>query len=130
STKIALFAPTFRGNGQLTAHYDVDSVPWEALAKDLGHDWAVMVKMHPFVAPLDASRPHITGVIDVTRERELTELMMAADVLITDYSSAIFEYALLERPIVFFCPDLDEYTANRDFYYSFSDYVIGPLVRD
>ncbi len=128
--KIALFAPTFRGNGQLTATYDVDSVPWERLAADLGDDWVVMVKMHPFVAPLEVQRPHVTGVVDVSGERELNDLLMAADVLITDYSSAIFEFSLLRRPIVFFCPDLEEYTAARDFYYPFDDYVTGPLVAD
>src|SRR5690606_24242234 len=69
--RIALFAPTFRGNGQLTATYDVDSVPWERLAADLGDDWVVMVKMHPFVAPLEVQRPHVTGVVDVSGEREL-----------------------------------------------------------
>nr|WP_206686544.1 CDP-glycerol glycerophosphotransferase family protein [Microbacterium invictum] len=129
STRIALFAPTFRGNGQLTATYDVDSVPWESLAADLGDDWVVLVKLHPFVTPLHVQRPDITGVIDVSQERELNELLMAADVLITDYSSAIFEYALLDRPIVFYCPDLDEYTATRDFYYPLDDYITGPLVK-
>ncbi len=128
--KIALFAPTFRGDGQLTATFDVDSVPWEQLAADLGDEWAVLVKMHPFVKPLDVQRPDVVGVVDVTRDREMTELMMAADVLVTDYSSAIFEYALLQRPIVFFCPDLAEYTARRDFYRPFETYVTGPLVTD
>lgn len=130
SQKIALFAPTFRGNGQLTATYDVDAVPWEKLAADLGDEWVVMVKMHPFVTPLEVQRPHVTGVLDVSGERELNELLMAADVLVTDYSSAIFEYSLLRRPIVFFCPDLEEYTAARDFYYPFEAYVTGPLVRE
>ena len=128
--RIALFAPTFRGNGQLTATYDVDGVPWEQLAADLGDDWVVMVKMHPFVRPLEVQRPNVTGVLDVSSERELNDLLMAADVLITDYSSAIFEYSLLRRPVVFFCPDLAEYTAARDFYYPFPDYVMGPLVTD
>lgn len=128
--RIAVFAPTFRGDGQLSATFDVDSVPWERLAEDLGEDWTVLVKMHPFVTPLAVSRPGLRGVIDVSADRELTELLMAADVLVTDYSSAIFEFALLHRPIVFFCPDLEEYTASRDFYRPFSQYVTGPLVTD
>ena len=128
--KVALFAPTFRGNGQLTATYDVDAVPWERLAAQLGDEWVVMVKMHPFVPPLEVQRPRLTGIVDASAERELNDLLMAADVLITDYSSAIFEYSLLQRPVVFFCPDLEEYTAARDFYSPFTDYVTGPLVTD
>lgn len=128
--RIALFAPTFRGEGQLTAHFDYDSVDWDRLASDLGDDWVVLVKMHPFVRALRIARPGIRSVVDVSDDREITELMMAADVLVTDYSSAIFEYALLRRPIVFFCPDLEQYTADRDFYHPFADYVMGPLVRD
>jgi CDP-glycerol glycerophosphotransferase (TagB/SpsB family) len=126
--RMVVFAPTFRGHGMRTAHYDVDLVDWEALAKDLAPEWALVVKMHPFVRPLAESRPGLRGVTDVTQVREMTELMMAADVLVTDYSSAIFEFALLRRPIVFFAPDIEEYTASRDFYRPFSRYVIGPLV--
>ena len=129
-TRIVLYAPTFRGNGQVTATFDYDSVDWGALVSGLGDEWVVMVKMHPFVTPLAAARPHVTGVIDVTADREITQLLMAADVLVTDYSSTIFEYALLRRPIVFFCPDLEDYTASRDFYYPFEKYITGPLVTD
>jgi CDP-glycerol glycerophosphotransferase (TagB/SpsB family) len=128
--RLVLFAPTFRGHGARTAHYPPDAVDWEALARDLAPEWALAVKMHPLVAPLTVTRPDVRGVIDVTAEREMTELMMAADVLVTDYSSAIFEFALLRRPIVFFAPDLPEYTASRDFYRPFSRYLIGPVVTD
>jgi len=128
--RIVLYAPTFRGNGQVTATFDYETVDWEGLVRDLGDDWVVMVKMHPFVKPLTVARPDVTGIIDVTADREITQLLMAADVLVTDYSSTIFEYALLKRPIVFFCPDLEEYTASRDFYYPFGKYITGPLVTD
>ncbi len=127
-TKIVLIAPTFRGVGQLVAYYDYDNIDWSHFATQLGDDWVVLVRMHPFVQPLSYARPQVSGVIDVSHDREITELLMSADVLVTDYSSTIFEFALLRRPIVFFCPDLEQYTADRDFYYPFEDYIVGPLV--
>ena len=60
----------------------------------------------------------------------MNDLLAAADVLVTDYSSVIFEFALLRRPVVFFTPDLDEYAASRAFYRPFEEYAIGPVVRD
>jgi len=128
--RIALYAPTFRGNGQHTATFDYECIDWDRLVRELGDGWVVMVKMHPFVRSLSAARPDIKGVIDVTTDREITQLLMAADVLITDYSSSIFEFALLRRPVVFFCPDLEQYTADRDFYYPFERYVTGAVVTD
>ncbi|MFI8631143.1 CDP-glycerol glycerophosphotransferase family protein [Microbacterium sp. NPDC077663] len=128
--RLAVFAPTFRGNGQLSAHYDVDWVPWLELIEELGEEWVVLVKLHPFVARATAGIPSHERILDVSAERELNELLMAADVLVTDYSSAIFEFSLLGRPMVFFCPDVEVYAAERSFYHPFEDYLAGPLVTD
>jgi CDP-glycerol glycerophosphotransferase (TagB/SpsB family) len=128
-SKLALFAPTFRGNGERTAHYDTSWVDWAGLVRDLGTEWTLAVKMHPFVGPL-APQVRVSGLIDVTAEREMTELLIAADAVVTDYSSSIFEAGLLRRPIVFFVPDLAEYTASRDFYRPFERYLVGPVVTE
>jgi CDP-ribitol ribitolphosphotransferase len=53
--------------------------------------------------------------------------MFVADVLVTDYSSAIFEYSLLERPMAFFAPDLDAYERERGFYVDYRGWVPGPV---
>ena len=50
--------------------------------------------------------------------------------LITDYSSVIFEYALLNKPIIFYIPDYDEYKESRDFYYDFSEYLYGEKCKN
>ena len=56
--------------------------------------------------------------------------MCAADLLISDYSSLIFEYALLERPMVFFAYDLDTYDEERGFYQPYRSFVPGPIAAN
>ena len=60
----------------------------------------------------------------------MNELMLVADVLVTDYSSAIFEYALLGRPIVFFAPDHAAYERERGFYFDFATGAPGPIFEE
>ena len=87
--------------------------------------------MHPFVK----SRPEIPErwadrIFDLGDYPEFNYLLLVTDLLITDYSSAIFEYALLRRPIIFYTPDLAEYWQDRGFYYDFAEYTYGPQVSD
>ena len=58
-------------------------------------------------------------------EFELMEALASADVLITDYSSIIFEYSLLSHPMLFYVPDMDSYVEERGFYYGYEDFVPG-----
>lgn len=120
-----LFAPTFRGNGQLTARASPDA-DWGTVASLLGHGWRVGVRQHPFVTPQELP----AATVDATAIGDMNELLMATDVLVTDYSSSIFEYALLRRPMVLFVPDLDDYTSARSFYRPFDDYAVGPVVTE
>lgn len=122
--RFVLFAPTFRGNGQRSA-VPAPSADWASIAGALGSGWRVGVREHPFVR---APQPP-EGVIDASAP-DMNDLLLATDVLITDYSSSIFEFALLRRPIVLFVPDLDEYTAARAFYRPFEDYAVGAVVTD
>jgi CDP-glycerol glycerophosphotransferase (TagB/SpsB family) len=124
--RVVLFAPTFRGNGQKSATYDFELIDWQKLGDAIGEDAAVLVKMHPFVRKYPeelAANPAFTNVSD---NREINDLLFAADLLVTDYSSVIFEYALLRRPTIFHVPDLAEFQSSRDFYYPFEDYLFGP----
>lgn len=123
--RFVLYAPTFRGNGQLSAQ-EAPEADWSGITDALGPGWRVGVRQHPFVRT--GMLP--AGVIDAATEPEMNDLLMATDVLVTDYSSSIFEYALLRRPMVFFVPDLEQYEGDRSFYRPFDQYVIGPVVRD
>jgi CDP-glycerol glycerophosphotransferase len=59
---------------------------------------------------------------------DVTSLLLLADALVTDYSSLMFDYALLDRPMVFFTPDLEEYTRTRGTYFDLRKEAPGPVV--
>lgn len=123
--RLVVFAPTFRGNGQRTAE-GAPAVDWAAVAGDLGPGWRIGVREHPFVT----GGPLAPGIIDASAVDEMNDLLMATDVLITDYSSSIFEFAMLRRPIILYVPDLDDYASARSFYHPFDHYAVGPVVAD
>ncbi|MEV6124485.1 CDP-glycerol glycerophosphotransferase family protein [Streptomyces sp. NPDC052077] len=89
------------------------------LATELGPDATVLVRGHYFYG----GSPHIaelrrTGrVLDVSGHARVEELYLAADALITDYSSAMFDYAVLDRPVISYVPDWDVYSAVRGTYF-------------
>ena len=129
--KVLLFAPTFRGNGQVTAYYEIDKLDINALKRTLGDEWAVLIKLHPFCN----ERFEIDGefkdtVIDLSDEDELNDLLFITDLLVTDYSSCVFEASLLNIPMVFYVFDLEEYIRDRDFYYEFESFAPGKIVKE
>ncbi len=129
---VILFAPTFRGNGAKSATYDFERIDVDAL-----HDLCVeldavcIVRMHPFVRETlvvpDAFRDRI---LDGNRHPiDVNDLLFAVDLLVTDYSSIIFEFSTLDRPMLFYVYDLDDYAAARDTYEPFETFVPGRIVR-
>ena len=125
--KVVLFAPTFRGNGIRTAHYDYSWLSFAELEKQLGSDYMVIIKLHPFIKERPAEKLDSDFYLDLSDEREINDLLFVTDVLVTDYSSVIFEASLLGIRTVFYVPDFEEYVASRDFYYPFSDYTYGDV---
>lgn len=129
---VILFAPTFRGHGPRDAWYDYDQVDWGGLhAVATASDAVVIVKMHPFVAdPPPIPEPLRDRLIDGSRASiDVNDLLFAVDLLITDYSSIVFEFSTLLRPMLFFAYDLEEYVASRDFYVPFTEFVPGRIAR-
>jgi CDP-ribitol ribitolphosphotransferase len=123
--RVLLYAPTFRGDSTTQAR-DPQGLDIEALRKSLGDDHVLLVRSHPFVRRGKPRTPD-PFVIDVSDYPEMNELMLVADVLVTDYSSAIFEFALLGRPIAFFAPDHAAYERERGFYFDFGTGAPGPI---
>ncbi|MET8012344.1 CDP-glycerol glycerophosphotransferase family protein [Streptomyces sp. NPDC005271] len=110
-----LYAPTLRDYQKgFTPRLDL-----ERLSRALGPETTLLVRAHYSYRP-DAGLARLQEaglVIDVSRHRSVEELCLAADALITDYSSVMFDYAVLDRPIVIYADDWDTYRASRGVYF-------------
>jgi CDP-glycerol glycerophosphotransferase len=126
--RILLFAPTYRSPEEATEAYT--PLDLELLAEALGDEWYVLLRDHYFSKPagIEPGLRYFAG--DVTMAPDLTTLMLASDALLTDFSSVMFDYALLRRPMLFYAPDIDYYN-NVDplTYFDLPDVVPGPVVR-
>jgi CDP-glycerol glycerophosphotransferase (TagB/SpsB family) len=88
----------------------------------------VLLKLHPFIrSGVEVPESLRSFAIDASREPDINELMLVADVLVSDYSSVIYEYALLGRPILFLAPDEGAYDRERGFYFDFRRDAPGPI---
>ena len=114
--KVVVWAPTFRGNaGNPTAA----ALDLEKLKQDLGDGYLVIASLHP----------HMAGRFRIESSPLATdELFPAADIMIADYSSVIFEYLLFDRPLILYTQDYEEYAARRGFYMDYSE-IPGRQVR-
>lgn len=110
--KIILYAPTYR---KTSIPVELDS---DILLSHMGTEWYLMSRYHRYQD--ESMRIHVKGdrVIDVMEYPDMQELLCAADMLITDYSSCVWDYAFLKRPCFLFVPDKEEYMNNTGFYVS------------
>lgn len=126
--KALLYAPTHRDyEASWTPRLDL-----ERLARTLGEEFVLLVRGHYFydrgLSPLE--KLHRRGlIIDVSRYESIEELALASDGLITDYSSVMFDYANLDRPIVVFADDWETYAVTRGVYFDIGEHRPGPVVR-
>jgi teichoic acid ribitol-phosphate primase len=125
--RVVLYAPTFRGDSVTDAHA-TDDLDLTILKDVLGDDHVVLVRLHPFVRARTPIGPDLAGfAIDASDHPDINELMLVSDVLVTDYSSAIYEFSLLGRPMAFFAPDYEAYEQERGFYFDYRTGVPGPI---
>lgn len=127
--KIILYAPTFRGNN-IKASYMENKLNTEKMREELGDEYALVIKQHPLTAKAFKIKGQDDFVFDASKNTEIETALCAADMVISDYSSLIFEYALLERPMIFFAYDLEAYDDARSFYFDYETFVPGNIVRD
>ena len=122
--KTLLYTPTFRDNQhEIGVGYTYENeLDFTALRQEIGDEYVVLFRAHYFVASSFDFAAHKGFVYDVSGVEDIAQLYMAADMLITDYSSVFFDYMILERPILFYMYDLEKYQNEiRGFYLSLDE---------
>lgn len=122
--KVVLYAPTFREND-----FNLEKIDLKIKELCRLKGVRVILRLHPEVKNRIDISDYDNTVIDGNTYTDIYLLYMAADILITDYSSVSIEYALLRRPILFYMYDLEEYKSERNFYFDYLDHLAGPVIK-
>ena len=118
NSKIVLYAPTFRADMKL----DYYTINWDKLIKNiqkmLGSEVEILVRLHPNMSSIKNVEllTNYDHVHNITSYPDITEFLLAADIMISDYTSAMFDFVLLDKPCFIYAPDKIEY--DRGFYIS------------
>lgn len=130
--KIILYAPTFRDDqttGKSKFSFDIN-MDLNRMRKKLGDEYIILLRMHVVISnKLNIDEELKDFVINVSNYHDIQELLLITDVLITDYSSVMFDFANTDKPMIFFTYDLENYQNKlRGFYMNFKEEAPGPLV--
>ena len=126
--KVILFAPTYRGTNKANAHYPYELIDFEQLYKLCGDEYVVLFKMHPWVASeVPIADKYRDRFVDVGRYPNINDLFYITELLITDYSSNIFEYSLMKKPMLFFAFDKIQYSFSRGFHRAYEQSAPGKV---
>lgn len=131
--KVVLYAPTWRDDYYISKGKYKFNVPFdvENLSEVLGADTVFIFRAHYLVAD---SLQHVTNypnIYNFSKDIDISELYLIADLLVTDYSSVFFDYANLKRPMLFYAYDIEHYRDNlRGFYFDIESEAPGPVIKD
>jgi len=128
---IILYAPTFRGDTIDQGNFDLH-MNYKMLKEALADNYVMINKFHPLTRNVNGELEKDGDggfAYDITSLLPIEKALAAADVVITDYSSIIFEYSLFNKPMIFFAYDLEEYFVQRNFYYDYETFVPGPIAK-
>lgn len=130
--KIILYAPTWRDNQhQSGVGYTYKTeVDFDKLRDELGDEYVILFRAHYLVANSFDFDKYQGFVYDVSKYDDINHLYLAADVLITDYSSVFFDYAILEKPMIFYMYDLEDYRDNLRGFYIGLDELPGEIAEN
>ena len=125
-----LYAPTWRDDDRFGDGPDFRlALDLRRFAERLGAGHTLLLRLH-YLVPDALQGLDVPGVVDVSRHPDINDLYLAADVLVTDYSSAMFDFAVTGKPIVSFVYDLERYRdVLRGFYFDLDGIAPGPVLR-
>lgn len=112
-TKLVLYAPTFRKAGEAVACFPETDAVIAACKEQFGGNFKLLARSHYLLAEASPAANHC---LDASGYADMQELLCAADVLISDYSSCIWDFSLTGKPCFLYAPDLSTYRTDRDFY--------------
>lgn len=125
--KVLLYAPTYReeqlGRSGITLPLNLAD-----LHNQLGEDYVLLLRLHPALNQ-QFKNPFPDFVINVSEYDSIETLLVGTDILISDYSSIPFEFALLNKPMIFYVPDFDNYAKTRGIIEDYETVVPGPVVK-
>ncbi|MBF2560017.1 CDP-glycerol glycerophosphotransferase family protein [Listeria welshimeri] len=125
--KVITYAPTFRGNSEERKSFQLE-LDLREMKKSLGEEYVVVIKLHPLVSVETQVPEDLADFVLDFSGIEMNDVLIVTDILITDYSSVIYDYSILNRPIIFYAYDLDAYSLERNFYQDYLKFVPGPVV--
>lgn len=126
--KVMLFAPTYRGKNKKTAYYPYELIDFGKLYELCGEEYVVLFKMHPWVSQeVPIPEEYKDKFADVNKYPNINDLFYITDLLITDYSSNIFEYSLMRKPMMFFAFDKVQYSFSRGFHRPYEESAPGKV---
>lgn len=117
--KVILFAPTFRGSNHPDAHYPYEIMDFDRLYDLCGDEYVMLFKMHPWISDPAPIEKYSDKFLDVTSYPDINNLFYITDLLITDYSSCIYEFSLMRKPMLFFAFDEMQYSISRGFHHDY-----------
>lgn len=125
--KLILYAPTFRDHEKIQFNMKLDL---ELLKNTFGEEYKILLKLHPIIRNKYVVPEKLKDFVIDVRDENINTLMISSDMLITDYSSVVFEYSLLKKPIIFFAYDFHKYNEElRGFYFPYEEFIPGPMVK-
>lgn len=132
--KLIYYLPTFRNKGEKQSLLDLENYDENKLQNFLEKENMILVtKAHFILKPQQESHSHNDRIFHLPDEDlvDINFLLKDADILITDYSSAYFDFLLTGRPIIFGAFDLKNYlSASRELYFEYKDIIAGPIVKN